>query len=755
LRVSSDYNLGKLHPKLARQWHNTKNNDLTPIDVTPGSSRKVWWRCDEGHEWQATVYQRTSGQGCPYCSGRKVGNDNNLAVKNPVLAKEWHPTKNENINPYDVTPGSHKKVWWICSQGHEWQTAIYTRNSGSGCPYCAGKHPTKENNLAFRNPDLVKEWHPTKNGELTPHDVTPGSGLKAWWQCDKGHEWQAEIKSRAKRGHGCPYCSNQMVGEDNNLAFKYPDLVKEWHPTKNRELMPNQVTPGSGIKVWWICERGHEWKTKIRSRALRGSSCPYCKPKTSRLELRIYCELKTIFDEVRWRKKINDVECDVYLPKYKLGLELDSYYYHVEREKWDREKGNTLFKQGVKVFHIRDEKLRRISPTDTFYRMGERHLSVIRRLLKNLLSHTSFKHEDELKISEYLKLNQFQNIREYQEILSLLPSPLREESLDHLYPQLANEWNYEKNLPLKPTMFTPGSGMKVWWICDQGHEWQAEINSRANKSSNCPKCRYDNWGKTIRKTIIERRGSLADKYPQLIRQWHPNKNGNLTPYDITPGSDQKVWWLCECGFEWQTRINSRTMKGSGCPKCYSEKKGNIYRKAVLQRRGSLAEHYPELVKEWHPTKNRDLTPHKVTRGSNLKVWWQCDQGHEWKATISNRTGRRSKCPICSTDTRREAFRKTVLKRSGSLADAYPDLVKEWHPTKNKGFTPYDVTPGSSKKVWWICSKRHEWKVRVADRTSKGGTGCPQCHDENRGEITRKAALKRSERLVDKYLDLEM
>ncbi len=238
MRVTSDYNLGKLYSTVASEWHPTKNKELTPYDVTPGSHKKVWWKCDLDHSWQATVYQRSNGQGCPYCSGRKVGNNNNLAVKNPVLAMEWHPTKNENINPYDVTPGSHKKVWWICNRGHEWQTAIYARNSGSGCPYCAGKHPTKENNFAFTNPELVNEWHSTKNGELTPNDVTPGSGKKAWWQCDKGHEWKSEIKSRARRGYGCPYCSKQKVGKDNNLAFKYPDLVKEWHPTKFHLLSP-------------------------------------------------------------------------------------------------------------------------------------------------------------------------------------------------------------------------------------------------------------------------------------------------------------------------------------------------------------------------------------------------------------------------------------------------------------------------------------------------------------------------------------
>ena len=66
-----------------------------------------------------------------------------------------------------------------------------TSKGGTGCPYCAGKKPSKEYNLAIKHSILIKEWHPIKNEKLTPYDVTPGSGRKVWWICEKGHEWQA------------------------------------------------------------------------------------------------------------------------------------------------------------------------------------------------------------------------------------------------------------------------------------------------------------------------------------------------------------------------------------------------------------------------------------------------------------------------------------------------------------------------------------------------------------------------------------
>ena len=63
-------NLGTYYSQLAKQWHLTKNGDLTPYDVTPTSNKKVWWICDVGHEYEATVRSRCNGLGCPYDSGK-------------------------------------------------------------------------------------------------------------------------------------------------------------------------------------------------------------------------------------------------------------------------------------------------------------------------------------------------------------------------------------------------------------------------------------------------------------------------------------------------------------------------------------------------------------------------------------------------------------------------------------------------------------------------------------------------------------
>jgi len=204
-KLTNSYNLQKINPKLSKEWHPTKNGTLTPKDVAPISARKVWWRCNKNHEWLAKISNRAYGRGCPYCAGQAVCQDNCLETKNPKLTSEWHPTKNGKLTPKDLTLRSGKKVWWKCSKGHEWKAIVKNRSRGNKCPFCTGYLAVKDKNLKVINPKLAKEWHPVKNGSLTPEDVLPNSNKKRWWQCRKGHEWQAFVFSR-NSGRGCPYC---------------------------------------------------------------------------------------------------------------------------------------------------------------------------------------------------------------------------------------------------------------------------------------------------------------------------------------------------------------------------------------------------------------------------------------------------------------------------------------------------------------------------------------------------------------------
>ena len=122
--------------RLFSEWNYDKNQGADPYNFTLGSGKTVWWKCKKGHEWRASVNSRNQGRRCPYCSNKKVCKGNCLATKNTELAKEWHPTKNGKLTPYDVAFCSVKKVWWKCQLSHDYQTSVSHRNRGDGCPYC-------------------------------------------------------------------------------------------------------------------------------------------------------------------------------------------------------------------------------------------------------------------------------------------------------------------------------------------------------------------------------------------------------------------------------------------------------------------------------------------------------------------------------------------------------------------------------------------------------------------------------------------
>ena len=305
-----EHSLKEINPTLAEEWNYEKNGTLTPDKVLFGSTKVVWWKCKNGHEWQERISSR---KGCPYCCNQKVSKGyNDLQTKNPVLAEEWNYEKNRTLTPDKVIPYSNKKVWWICSKGHEWQATINSRSRGTGCPICSNKTiETGYNDLKTLSPDLVKEWNYKKNEDLKPDNISNGSSKKVWWICEKGHEWQASIVKRVS-GKGCPVCANRVILRGyNDLETLKPELIKEWNYEKNGILKPSQVGTGTNLKVWWICSKGHEWQADIHSRVI-GRGCPIC---SNKLVLKGYNDLQTKNPELakEWNyEKNGDLKpCDV------------------------------------------------------------------------------------------------------------------------------------------------------------------------------------------------------------------------------------------------------------------------------------------------------------------------------------------------------------------------------------------------------------------------------------------------------------
>ena len=136
--------LSSKYPLLLKQWDYDKNNkdNIYPDKVSPGSNKKVWWKCEKGHSYKQGIYSKVKGSSCPFCSNKKILKGyNDLASLKPELLKEWDYEKNNQLGifPENVSLGSSKKVWWKCEKGHSWKVAINKRTIGHRCPYCTNK----------------------------------------------------------------------------------------------------------------------------------------------------------------------------------------------------------------------------------------------------------------------------------------------------------------------------------------------------------------------------------------------------------------------------------------------------------------------------------------------------------------------------------------------------------------------------------------------------------------------------------------
>jgi hypothetical protein len=420
-----------------------------------------------------------------------------------AVAAEWHPIRNGDLRPESVRFASNAKAWWLCPTcEHEWLAVINSRGRGGvGCPRCgrrragrANAKPKPGQSLAERFPYLAAQWHPERNGELTPGLVSAKSGRRVWWLCpDCSNEWQAPVFSRAN-GFGCKRCATtssaekySVPGANCSLTERRPALAAQWHPTRNGDLLPTAVTATSGKKVWWKCEYGHEWQAFINNR-VRAPGCPKCILwGTSVEEIRLRHELNAAgvpIDETGDIRTVTGklLRCDIVSSAWKVVIEFDGNRFHrlpASRVK-DQRKSRVLTESGWTVIRVREE-LAPIGDHDVVVPLFSDELTRAKAVLKRLreLGYVAAAYE------EYMKavLPQASSLADAEAKRRL------ERSLATDAPEIAAEWDVVRNEGLTPAEVTSGSGRKVWWLCSKcGFSWQAVVGSRARNGHGCPKC---------------------------------------------------------------------------------------------------------------------------------------------------------------------------------------------------------------------------------------------------------------------------
>lgn len=632
--------LATKRPDLAKEWNYEKNKGLTnkfgvdistPQKITENSTQLVWWKCLKGHEWQVRPNNRSKGRRCPYCAGKRViRGENDLLTVNPALAKEWNYEKNGGLRPEDVKPGSNKKVWWKCSNGHEWQATIVSRNSGNNCPYCAGQRViVGKTDLATLAPLLASEWNYEKNEKLTPSDITYRSNKAVWWKCEKGHEWKTSPYNRSN-GDGCPFCSGagtslaeqgiayylstvcstdsrtKISGKEVDvylpefkIGIEYDGIY--YHSDKrDKELEKDYTIMANGVYLFRVKEANnnvvinetivnyipdgmrsnYEWALKELFKLLTIATDD---SRFLSIDINVKRDRLKIRERIRLQKKANSL----------LVL------YPILSQEWNYEKNGIL----------KPDMFTPGSEEEVWWKCSNGH---------------------EWQSS----INHRTNGRGCPYCLKRL-AVKGENDLVTANPDYLIEWNYEKNTDLTPENITVGSRKIVWWRCRNcNYEWQEAIYKRSS-GNDCPRCGISKRVPSRLRTFIYKNGSLLDNYPLVSEEWDYDKN-EMTPNYVTSKSNMKVWWKCKNGHNWEATINSRT-SGSGCPYCSGRK--------VISGTNDLATLRPGIAKEWNYEQNSGLKPSDFTVSSGKKVWWKCYKGHEWETEIYHRTSGKG-CPFC-------------------------------------------------------------------------------------------------------------
>ena len=531
--------------------------------------------------------------------GRKLTDSNRLSFTHPEVAAEWHPCKNGNMTAEDVSFGSEKKVWWLCREcGYEWETAIRRRTKlGRGCHACAGYVVTDSNNLAVEFPEIADQWHPSKNGDLTPEVVHKGSNKKAWWLCREcRHEWEATVSSRTGRRSGCPACAGQVVTDRNNLAVACPGVAAEWHSTKNGDLTPEVVHGGSNKKAWWTCSLcEHDWEAVISSRTGQGTGCPACAG-------RVVTDLNRLsltYPEVagQWHPVLNG---DLTSNDVQHGSHKKAWWLCPDPEcghEWFAViKSRTRIGAGCPVCKRGGRKLTDTNRLSILYPgiSSEWHTSKNGDLTAEDVYYGSAKrvwwscakcaHEWETVIGK--------RTREGIGCPACAGKVVTDRnSLEVAFPEVAAQWHPTLNGNLTPDRVHRGANKKAWWLCPRcGHSWEAAISSRTWAGSGCPACAG---------MAVTDHNNLEVAYPKIAAQWHPVLNGDLTPDQVYKGNEKKAWWLCELGHEWESLISSRTRQGYGCPGCILSHRSEPEVRLACE----LSTFFPEI----DPTQNYKLS----------------------------------------------------------------------------------------------------------------------------------------------------
>lgn len=671
--ITGENDLYTLFPDLAKEWDYEKNGMYLPNHFSPGSNKKVWWKCKLcKYSWEAAIVNRTRGTGCPNCGKIRLKQGiNDLLTTRPDIAEEWDWSKNDK-SPSDYTYGNAQKVWWKCKRcGNNWQAKINNRTNGSGCPKCSRYTHTSfaEQVIYYYIKQIYKDAENSYRTEWLGRaeiDIfVPSIKLAieydgAHWHKNKASSDIQKSKSIIEHGiilirirePGCP-----DLGNDYNVVITSSPI-------------------GTGI---YLVSALQELFRKLKDMGLMDVESP---------DIDIERDRQDILAQYAGALK------DHSLPVVSPDL----------LKEWDYEKNGSLNPDQFSAHS--SQKVWWICSN-----CGTQWAQMISSRTKGYSCP---------KCAANNRLRAFRK--------SIVE---QRGSFESLFPDLIMEWDYTNN-SIDPQKITARSNSKAWWICKEcGNRWKMSIAARAG-GCGCPVCGHKKAGKNRVNTLLQRGESFGEKRPDLFKEVDTEKNDEyIDLYVFLPYSRKEIWWKCsKCGYSWKASFSSR-FSGRDCPECAEEKRKEAYRESILSTRGALSEINPKILIDWDYDKNT-VDPRKITAGCQTIVWWKCSLcGYEWKASVASRAKKeKTDCPKCANIKRGISSRKrNLLPGINDLLSDNPELCQEWDYQRNAEIIPENCTRSSGLKVWWKCGVCHGvWQATIANRNI-AKTKCPYCSNK--------------------------
>ena len=533
---------------------------------------------------------------------------------------------------------------------------------------------------------------------------------------DLEHDREATVVYVVHRG--IPKCC-----ECNTLAAKRPDLIPEWHPTKNGDKKPEDVSYGDDKPVWWQClfDPSHEWQASPNSRTSLDSGCPHCNKRASKLEIRVYTELLTLFPDALWGEPIHGKECDVLLHSINVGIEVDGGYYHGDKLDTDRAKNEHFKSCGVDTLRLREHPLPKIADIDIQHKKNDRNLALMKVIVQRLRKMRP-QIDENTAVRDYLKRKKLAAVEHYRKELAGLQSPPFEKSLEYLHPAIAATWDAELNGKFTPRMFTPGSTQEVYWHCPvEGHPSFCYSIMKRRIQNGCQIC-------TGREVTYET--SVAVMLDKIKPIWHPTKNLPTTPDQVRhKEATTKVWWLCpDCGHDWSALPINVIHVATGCEPCSDKRGAQIRKRNKIAKHGSLADLRPDVVAFIDTGRSSEFDPADSTVGSHDEVYIRCPTcAFEWpnKRSIKDLSHKGAVCKKCLTRLEGSQKSKNPLL---PVTDVFPEILQVWDTERDNDLLLNRYSRGNSQKIHVHCPNcDYQWpNPREIKQVVKYGLKCPKC-----------------------------